>query len=67
MFYSHISFKGVLNSSQKWYKWDSVSDWAKIANKHLISFHRDTWKNEKGELYKLKYTKDHLEIFIPNY
>lgn len=60
-FYSHISLHGISDYS-KWFLWDSVKDWSVIARKSLITFEK--WGTE---LYKTNYTKDHLEIFIPNY
>jgi hypothetical protein len=58
-FYSHI-FPNSNTDYNSWYYWDSVRDWAKIARGKLITF--DVW--EHG-LFKMNYSVDHLEIFIP--
>lgn len=68
-FYSHISYDGK-SYSNNWFLWDSVKDWSIIANKKLICFesNREYKKpDEKLKIWTLEYTKDHLEIFIPNY
>lgn len=57
-FYSHISEHGKSNYSE-WYYWDSPKDWINVAKKHLI-----TWERGSDKLYKIDYTKDHLEIFV---
>jgi hypothetical protein len=59
-FYSHIPPKG--NSTDEWYWWDNVREWAKVAQKHLY-----LTDNTNGVFRTFKYSVDHLEIFIPNY
>ena len=54
-FYSHI-FPNGKTDYDDWFYWDCPRDWAREAKGHLISF--------DGQ-YKWKYSKDHLEIFVP--
>ena len=60
-FYSHISYQGNIDY-ERWWLWDDVLSWSKHANKTLISFQRFD-----NKLMKFGYTKDHLELFLPNY
>jgi hypothetical protein len=59
-FYSHI-FPNGRTDYNDWFYWNSVRDWAKVANKLLISYQR--WNDD---LFTCRYSKDHLEIFVPN-
>lgn len=61
IFYSHIS-PNHISDYDRWFLWDSVKDWAEIAKKHLYSYEKFG-----NELYKISFSSDHLEIFIPNY
>jgi hypothetical protein len=56
-FYSHILPNGQPGN---WHLWQSPTDWAREARKHL-------WTNVRvGErLMKVPYAADHLELFIP--
>lgn len=61
-FYSHISdVHGIVNYD-KWFLWENVTDWEVEARKHLFV-------NERSEhgIFRMEYSKDHLEIFIPNF
>ena len=60
-FYSHIAPKGF-GGYTEWFWWDSVRDWSKVAMKHLYY-----WEDSFGEPFVNTYSKDHLELFIPNY
>lgn len=64
IFYSHISYHGNVDYN-KWWKWDDVISWSKIANKHLVSF--DSYDKENFSFTPIRYTRDHLELFIPNF
>jgi len=58
-FYSHI-FPNGNTDYNSWYYWDSVRDWAKIAQKTIVCY------NGWDESYFVsRYSKDHLEIFVP--
>lgn len=60
-FYSHIDLSGRTDY-EKWFLWSNVRAWARTAQKTF-------WINERwgdGELFRMNYAKDHLEVFIPN-
>lgn len=46
--------------SHTWYLWENAGDWVKAAGKHIWQYHRTGI-----QLHKLKYSKDHLQIFVP--
>lgn len=60
-FYSHISYHGKTDYSN-WWLWDNAKAWAKVATKTIFYNERIN-----GKLWTSHYSKDHLEIFIPNY
>jgi hypothetical protein len=56
-FYSHISPD---NSKEDWYYWESPREWSKVCNKYIITY----YKTDYG-IQKMKYSVDHMEVFIP--
>lgn len=60
-FYSHISPKGC-SDYNGWFYWDNVREWGKVAQKTLYK-----WERFSDGLFRMDYSKDHLELFIPNY
>ena len=59
-FYSHIfPYKVDYNS---WFYWDSVRDWANVAKKEIVCY-----IDFGGGFFANDYSKDHLEIFVPNF
>lgn len=58
-FYSHIFPNGRIDY-QDWFYWNNVRDWGKIAQKTLFCY---VMSNDT--IFKLNYSNDHLEIFIP--
>lgn len=60
-FYSHIPHSGGISQYNTWFLWDNVKEWAEVAKKKIWSYN-----NYNGEVFKIKYSADHLEIFIPN-
>lgn len=60
-FYSHIFPDDSIRLGD-WYYYDNARQWAKLAQKTFLKYER--WG---GRLYKIHYSKDHLELFIPNY
>lgn len=59
-FYSHV-FPNGSTDYNSWFYWDSARDWAKVAKKTLVEFYKTD-----QELLRMEYSKDHLEIFVPN-
>jgi hypothetical protein len=56
-FYSHIGYQGQMGG---WWYWENPKTWAEVARKHL--YVRERW----GEnLLRLRYSSDHLELFLP--
>lgn len=58
-FYSHIFPDGRVDCGT-WYYWDNVRDWAKIAQKTLVCYQK--WDDK---VFKMNYSKDRMEIFVP--
>ena len=58
-FYSHV-FPNGNTDYNSWYYWDSVRDWAKVAQKNIFCYEKFSDRCEK-----IYFSKDHLEIFVP--
>lgn len=58
--YSHIFPYGRIDHND-WFYWDDMAEFARQANKTLVSFERYS----ETDLYIARYSVDHLEIFIP--
>jgi hypothetical protein len=60
-FYSHIKPKDFVGE-QNWYLYTSGREWVDSARSHLKTWYRDV----DNKVYPMTYSKDHLEIFVPD-
>ena len=71
-FYSHIGPHKAQVDYNNWFWWDNPKEWAIRAKKEIFVVDNygttgDTTKGNTKTLYFGTYSKDHLEIFIPNF
>lgn len=60
-FYSHVKPKDHVGE-QNWYLYANGRDWVDSARGHLKTWYRDV----DNKVYSMNYSKDHLEIFVPD-
>jgi hypothetical protein len=60
-FYSHISIHNEIDYD-KWFYWEDVKSWGKLLIKGLY-----VTEKFNEHLVTMRYSFDHIEVFIPNY